>query len=919
MIIRSSLTNKWGLWTILMGLVVVGTEGQDGIVIEADNPLIVEGLKSTRIQCKNTAGTSQDANLQWYGPNGNLFSSSSTDPIYTYVLEVNSLSLIFTTVQENDAGTYFCNGTINGTPRSASIVVNVDMPLIVTEEMAPRSQTVKQGTTGFVKCTGPGGYTVAWRRNGQPVTQDSNGTDGLDVEAHPRYAQVQGGLEISNVNASVDEGVFVCNVYKTGSIKLEFINIQVTVTVPPVITSPPSVGQAVVGQEYRFECQASGKPAPEYLWFKGTSSNELTGDRFEIDKSTGILIIKEVVKDDEAVYKCEARNEADKAVASAELTVIIPPKILEYNNGSGEEGSDAILNCKAHGDPIPTIKWFKGSHALSDASPTQDVNEKTVVSKLSITDLSKDDGGQYTCEAATQNAPSDKKNIYLVVKYKPAFDPGMASTAWTWKDSPGKLICLVQGEPRPTVEWYEAPDENGNRPPITEGSFFTISNKEKDANTIMSTLNVVYDFTTPLGEYLCKATNDLGSSNRTIRLRKADPPSAPAVTDIEVTPNTADFSVRFSSVSNAPPPTRLQVKITNGGSVDTKYFDVGLVNGNPKELIVGLVGLIPSTSYTFEFIGESAAGEGAPRSVPRNTPAPRKPYKVEITNSRRDGEYPNKFILEWETPKNGGAEIKFISICRRRVRVREELSPTNEYQFVEQVEGFICEDIRPGQSTYELTNLEPTTYYQVNVRANNDHGLSEDSMYIFKTKSDKPIQTTVASIKGTKADKQSSGEEEGLPVGVIIAILIIVFIILFVVVDLALYYKKKCGVIMCLKQRCGGSNAGAGGGGKDAEKGGDDKPPKTEKESEKEENTKPLLKTEEEEKNGKEEELKEMEPEEKEKASEKSPTIENAEEAKPAAPESPQKETAQETKPEEKTPTSESKPEAPATEGKGEK
>ena len=39
-------------------------------------------------------------------------------------------------------------------------------------------------------------------------------------------------------------------------------------TVPPVITTPPSVGQAVVGQQYRFECQASGKPAPEYLWFK---------------------------------------------------------------------------------------------------------------------------------------------------------------------------------------------------------------------------------------------------------------------------------------------------------------------------------------------------------------------------------------------------------------------------------------------------------------------------------------------------------------------------------------------------------------------------------------------------------------------------------------------------------------------------
>ena len=65
---------------IKKGWFFVLSEGQDGIVIEEENQLIVEGLKSTRIQCKNTAGTSQDANLQWYGPSGNLFSSSSSDP-----------------------------------------------------------------------------------------------------------------------------------------------------------------------------------------------------------------------------------------------------------------------------------------------------------------------------------------------------------------------------------------------------------------------------------------------------------------------------------------------------------------------------------------------------------------------------------------------------------------------------------------------------------------------------------------------------------------------------------------------------------------------------------------------------------------------------------------------------------------------
>lgn len=38
-----------------------------------------------------------------------------------------------------------------------------------------------------------------------------------------------------------------------------------------------------------------------------------------------------------------------------------------------------------------------------------------------------------------------------------------------------------------------------------------------------------------------------------------------------------------------------------------------------------------------------------------------------IRNSLKDGEYPTKYLLEWETPKNGGADIDRIEICHRRV------------------------------------------------------------------------------------------------------------------------------------------------------------------------------------------------------------------------------------------------------------
>ncbi|XP_048766010.2 kettin homolog isoform X2 [Ostrea edulis] len=105
---------------------------------------------------------------------------------------------------------------------------------------------------------------------------------------------------------------------------------------------------------------------------------------------------------------------------------------------------------------------------------------------------------------------------------KPAFSPEMPTTAWTWKNAPGNLTCEVEGDPRPTVKWFTIPNESGERTQISEGGFYSFSTKYKGLNTVISTLRVVYDFSTPLGEYLCKATINLGSTNRTIRLRKAD-------------------------------------------------------------------------------------------------------------------------------------------------------------------------------------------------------------------------------------------------------------------------------------------------------------------------------------------------------------------------------------------------------------
>lgn len=45
--------------------------------------------------------------------------------------------------------------------------------------------------------------------------------------------------------------------------------------------------------------------------------------------------------------------------------------------------------------------------------------------------------------------------------------------------------------------------------------------------------------------------------------------------------------------------------------------------------------------------------------------------------------------------------------------------------------------------------------------------------------------------------------DDAVPLGLIIAIIIIIVIILFIVIDVTCYYKRKCGVFMCIKERVG--------------------------------------------------------------------------------------------------------------------
>lgn len=51
-------------------------------------------------------------------------------------------------------------------------------------------------------------------------------------------------------------------------------------------------------------------------------------------------------------------------------------------------------------------------------------------------------------------------------------------------------------------------------------------------------------------------------------------------------------------------------------------------------------------------------------------------------------------------------------------------------------------------------------------------------------------------------------EVSSLSIGAIIGILIVVFLVLFIIVDVTCYFRNRCGVLMCIKDKLGGGASG---------------------------------------------------------------------------------------------------------------
>lgn len=239
------------------------------------------------------------------------------------------------------------------------------------------------------------------------------------------------------------------------------------------------------------------------------------------------------------------------------------------------------------------------------------------------------------------------------------------------------------------------------------------------------------------GFFKCLATNKLGTSEHRVQLKEARKPG-PILEAIVQTKTATSITYKIvGPVDNGGLPVRNFVAQYRE---DRLTWDDHLLKSWPVgQQLFTIEGLEPMRTYRVRFAAENEVGLGnwaleRPESTPRRS-APEPPIILnEINgNSAAITAYPDRFELIWKIPPDNGERIEAFEISYVPVRNLTVNRGTQVESHWDPIGQKFEEEKSPGEPRHVLRNLNPATYYRVEVRARNAIGSSEASSIVFRT------------------------------------------------------------------------------------------------------------------------------------------------------------------------------------------
>lgn len=595
----------------------------------------------------------------------------------------------------------------------------------------------------------------------------------------PRYSLSGSHLNVHRVEAS-DAGIYqvTASVEATGKIKKKIITVSV-ITPPEILSLEP---EPINENEHRtVVCPAAGVPPPLCYWTDFKKRNLSLIPEFRVNPQACTLEFLKATRNHDGKYTCHAVNKAGTAEKTAEISVNIPPKILDFKNITVDENGVSEFTCEVEGKPVPDISIRKegdASNLESDRAFTFTTSHREFVTVLHarLEYTPRNRAGLYYCRAENSGSHVEKVG-YLDVHYAPALT-AKENPVYAWQNRDAVLSCHISAIPNATVEWRD-----GQGKKIQDAEHFSIENSIGVSLLYINEEANRYD-----REFTCVAINALGESSLVFQVLEARRPAAPGVPKlVHSTATTIAFVFEQLVQNGGMPIIEYVVKYWRRNppqamsEMETKTFTEMI----GKPITIGK--LQPRAEYAFVFSARSEVGEGpSSREWIVNTTGEAPPERPIITSNFPSSVPNSRVHIEWTIPLDNGKPIEYFRVTYQQV---ERVSPLEVHGIGSRESIDISSWTSIGSA--ELFNLKADVLYQIGVEAVNSMGHSDPAVILLQTAPD---------LRYVGFPENSNDTlRGGIGTPLLITIIALACLVVLIVVDVLCYFHFRVGLLYALR------------------------------------------------------------------------------------------------------------------------
>ncbi|XP_019856347.1 PREDICTED: hemicentin-2-like, partial [Amphimedon queenslandica] len=378
----------------------------------------------------------------------NCFSSSwtkdglslSNNPNYT-VTSGSTRSSISFNASLSDTGDFVCNVIkFHFSDSSIKRYFRIFVEKAVEVHIYPNAINSVEGEMVSINCTAIGAPTpssISWYRNGLPLNPAPESNKSTDQQT------VTSRLVLQPLERN-DEGVYSCSAFNApssiGFKTAHSSDVLVTVYYLPLfILQPPFIVEGIAGGNTSLFCSVTANPLPPVVYWLTSNGLNLTNISTSVVVSPKViestLTLENVQLSDELNYSCvveqviPSNNNRTLIKAQTQLLIAYPPQVSSPIHNVTVNASDEVtLLCEGFGNPRPVIEWYfigkDGNEVqIHNASRSLPLSDRTIVSNLTLTNVTIDQEGSYRCKGTNNvtNLIGSKEDtlIHLTVHSPP--------------------------------------------------------------------------------------------------------------------------------------------------------------------------------------------------------------------------------------------------------------------------------------------------------------------------------------------------------------------------------------------------------------------------------------------------------------------------------------------------------------------